>query len=336
MKYKESLDKSKQYKETYLSGIYALIEKLQKESSQKRDEFSKDILNNPQKYRNELKQILGWPLTEKNFPKSIECCSEALYEKDGMNVYRMSFEILDGIKLCGILIKKDDKKRPLVITQHGALGSPECICGFYETTGNYNDFAERILNCDVNIFAPQLLIWDENQYDVKFNRAIIDAKLKRLGSSIAAVELFGLMRIIDWFEEQSYAGNIGMAGLSYGGYYTMLLSAIEPRIKSAISCSFFCSGDVLREFCDIHYFDLGNKMSWAEIVSLVYPRHMYLAIGDEDVGFPFTQSQKEFKRLEELCTAVGTDWVEFEVFHGNHEFIKDDALIKKMTSDLKR
>lgn len=334
MEYKESLEASKQHKEIYLSGINALIEKRQKESHAKRDEFSKDILDNPQKYREELKAILGWPLTENVADKPALCTSETLYEKDGLCAYRMSFEILDGIKLCGIFIKKDDKKRPLVITQHGALGSPECICGFYETTGNYNDFAERILNRDVNIFAPQLLLWDENQYDVKYSRSVIDAKLKRVGSSIAAVELYGLMRIIDWFEKQSYVGSIGMAGLSYGGYYTMLLSAIEPRIKSAISCSFFCGGDVLREFCDIHYFDLGNKMSWAEIVSLVYPRRMYLAIGDEDFSFPFTESQKEFDRLKKICSPVGTDWVEFEVFHGDHEFIKDDAFIEKMTADL--
>ena len=81
MKYKEGVDASKQYKETYLNGIYALIEKLQKASLQKRNEFSKDILNNPQKYREELKRILGWPLTENVFRKSVEAQAKCFMKK---------------------------------------------------------------------------------------------------------------------------------------------------------------------------------------------------------------------------------------------------------------
>ncbi len=239
-------DASKSIKEQYLKGIKELIERKQEESFEKRDEYSKDILKKPEKYRQELKNILGWPLTDKYLNQIPKVNTEKLFEKEDCNIYRMSFEILEDVILTGILIKKDDKKRPLVLAQHGALGTPELISGFYGSTTNYNDFIERMLKEDVNIFAPQLLIWNGEEYEVEFNRELLDLKLKRVGSSITAIEIFGLMRILDYFETQCYVKNFGMIGLSYGGYYTMLMTAIDTRIKSAVSSSFFCGGNVLR------------------------------------------------------------------------------------------
>jgi len=61
---------------------------------------------------------------------------------------------------------------------------------------------------------------------------------------------------------------------------------------------------------------------------------MYLAIGDEDISFPFRRSQKEFERLQKICRKVETDRVDFGIFHGDHEYIKNDAFIKRVTADL--
>lgn len=335
MEFKEAKSSSKGKKELYVKGIKALIDRKQTESLKKRDEYAKGILKNPEKYRQELKNILGWPLTDNVSNQIPDVKSEKLFEKETYNIYRMSFEVLEDVWLTGILIKHDNKKRPLILAQHGALGSPELISGFYGSTSNYNDFVERMLKYDVNIFAPQLLIWDEKEYEIEFCRALLDSKLKRVGGSITAVEIFGLMRILDYFENQDYVKNFGMAGLSYGGYYTMLMAAIDTRIKSAVSSSFFCSGNVLKEFCDIYFFDLGNKMSWAEIMMLVYPRQICLAIGDNDSGFPYKESIKEFNRLENLCKEVGNEWVDFIVFKGEHEFLKDDIPLERMTEHLK-
>jgi dienelactone hydrolase len=264
----------------------------------------------------------------------VQVKAEELFRDADFTATRMSFEILEGVKLTGVLLKKGSGRRPLVIVQHGAQGSPELVSGFYETTSNYNGLAERLFKYDVNIFAPQLLLWNGEEHGVPFNRAVMDAKLKRVGSSITAVEMFGLMRILDYFQKQDYVKNFGMAGLSYGAYYTMLMSAIDTRIESAVSCSFFCGGNVLREFCDIHFFDIGNRMSWAEIMMLVYPRQICLAIGDKDIGFPYRESEKEYERLKALCEAVGTDWADFFVFDGGHEFFTHDEPLMRLAEQL--
>ncbi len=55
---------------------------------EKRDEYSKDILSNPEKYRRELKNILGWHLTEAR--EKANCVSEEkLLENNNFSIYRL-------------------------------------------------------------------------------------------------------------------------------------------------------------------------------------------------------------------------------------------------------
>ena len=82
MKFKEAKSSSKDKKELYVKGIKALIDRKQMESLKKRDEYAKEILENPEKYRQELKNILGWPLTENILNQILNVKSEKL----GFNV----------------------------------------------------------------------------------------------------------------------------------------------------------------------------------------------------------------------------------------------------------
>ena len=72
----------------------------------------------------------------------------------------------------------------------------------------------------------------------------------------------------------------------------------------------------------------------AEIACLVYLRKLYLEVGDADELFDHKYAIESFKKLKKLCKKVGTDWVDFTVFGGNHEFCKDDAHIERFIADL--
>ena len=184
--------------------------------------------------------MLGWPLNDESFDYDVTVSQERLSDEGKYAIFRISFKIMDEITMTGLLLKyNDDEKRPFVISQHGGLGTPELIAGVYGDTCNYNEMTQRILSLGANVFAPQLLLWQQEDYGVDYDRIAIDAKLKRVGSSITAIEIFGITKIIDYFEKQDYVTNIGMIGLSYGGFYTLFTSAVDTRIKSAISCSFF-------------------------------------------------------------------------------------------------
>lgn len=335
MNYTEEKQASAEYKKTYIDGIKALIDEKQKSAKDIRTEYIKDIFKNREKYVNDFKAMLGWPLIgyeAKGLPRAD---LEKLSEDETHTVYRVQIEILDGLSMTGLFFKANgDGKKPFVVVQHGGLGTPELISGVYGSTSNYNDILSRVACHGVHVFAPQLLLWAD-EYNVEFDRKEIDAQLKRLGSSITAIEVFGITRIIDFFEAQEYVSSIGMVGMSYGGFYTLFTSAIDTRIKSAISCSFFNTRDAI-SWPDWTWFNAAKQFDDTEIACLIYPRRLCIEIGTKDELFDVENGIKSFERLKKLCSEVGTDWVELVTFDGTHEFCKDDKPIHRLAEDLKR
>lgn len=333
MKYTEETNLTKEYKNNYLKGIEHIIAERQKYAETVRAEYVKNIFSEQDKYRDDLKKMLGWPLVEHHTDKLPQVTSQLLSKEDGYEIYRMQIEVLEGLTLTGLFFKEEGEgKKPLVLVQHGALGTPEVISGVYGDTTNYNDMLMRVRKNHVHAFAAQLLLWHEN-YKVDFNRQNIDARLKRVGSSITAVEIYALIRVMDYFEKEDYVSSFGMVGLSYGGFYTLYTTAIDVRIKSAISCSFFNKRDVVG-WSDWVWFKSAEKFDDAEVACLVYPRKLYIEIGDNDKTFNCKYGIESFDKLKKLCEPVGTEWVDFKVFAGSHEFCLDDEPIYKLINDI--
>ncbi len=337
MRYHEEKNAADAHKQAYLDGINKLIDKRQKDAKAKRNEYIKGVFDAQEKYREELCRMLGWPLVGEarvGVP-SVKC--EKLSEEDGYTLYRMDIEILEGVMMTGLFFKRDsDTPLPLVIMQHGGLGTPELMSGVYGNTTNLNDMLQRTIKYGVHAFAPQLLLWDDKkQHSVVFDRRAIDARLKRVGSSITALEIYGIQRIIDYFETQSYVKSFGMIGLSYGGFYTLYTTAVETRIKAAVSAIFFNTRDAY-PWSDWTWTCSAEKFDDAEVACLVYPRKLCIRIADKDELFDPQGGIDSFERLKELCADVGTDWVDFGVFEGKHEFPWDDAPIVKLIEDISK
>jgi len=333
MKYREECEVTRSNKELYVKGLQNIISQRKIECEKLRSEYAENIISEQEKFRKEFKEMLGWPLVgyENSSLPAVEF--EELSEEDGYTIYRAKFEILDGLVMSGLFFKSHNmNKRPLVIVSHGGLGTPERISGVYGTTTNYNDMLQRVRKHDVHVFAPQLLLWSD-EYDVKFDRVKIDASLKRVGSSITAVEIFAISKILDYFENQNYVSTFGMVGLSYGGFYTLYTTAVDTRIKSAISCAFFNKRDLV-DWPDWTWDKSALKFDDAEIACLIYPRKLCIEIANRDELFNYKQGIESFEKVKSLCHDVGTDWVELVVFDGVHEFCNDDEPIEKLICDL--
>lgn len=333
MQYNEEKFDANRYKQEYLDGLNRILERRQKDAEIVRQEYIKDIFANQEKYRDDFKKMLGWPLVGHTPEKDIKCTSQKLSDEDGYSIFRMQFEILGGLTMTGLFFKAHaDEKRPLVILQHGGEGTPELISGVLGDTTNYNDMLMRVRKHGVHVFAPQLVLWAQD-YNVEYDRKTIDGSLKRVGSSITAVEIFGIQQILNYFEKEDYISSFGMVGLSYGGFYTLFTSAIDTRIKSAISCSFFNTRDKIG-WSDWTWHKSAEKFDDAEIACLVYPRRLCIEIGNKDELFDYKYGVSSYERLKELSKAVGTDWTELIVFDGDHEFCRDDAPIERLIKDL--
>lgn len=334
MLFREEKCVAKPFKERYVEGLGSLLASRQIAAEQKRREYIEKVFETPEKFRAEFKEMLGFPLVD-YFPEGLpEVKTTKLADEENYEIFRMEFEILPELWMTGLFFKmRGEDKKPLVLVSHGGRGTPELISGVYGDTSNYNDILPRVIKYNVHAFAPQLLLWHE-EYEVPFDRKELDARLKRVGSSITAIEVFGFMRILDYFEGKPYVKNFGMVGLSYGGFYTLFTTACDTRIKSAISCSFFNDRDVIG-WSDWVWQNSAYKFNDTEVAALCYPRRLCIQMADNDQLFSCEHTKKSFDRLCEMSSKVGTDWIDLMIFEGVHEFCKDDAPIERLVNDLK-
>ncbi len=334
MRYREEKTVADETRREYADGLERLIVRRQCEAAEERREYCKNIFISPERYREDFRKMLGWPLVDCKREGIPAVKTQKLSEEDGYTVYRMQFEVLDGLVMTGLYFEiHGEEKKPLVLVQHGGWGTPELVAGVYGNTQNYNRLLERVIARGVHAFAPQLLVW-EKASEVPCNRASVDARLKRVGSSITAVELYGLSRILDYFEKQKNVSHFGMIGLSYGGFFTLLASALDTRLRAAVSSSYFNTRDRY-PWSDWMWFRHAQKFDDAEIACMVYPRKLCIAIGERDELFDYKCGSEAYKRLLALSKDVGTDWLYFHGFDGDHEFPLNDAPIDWMIEELK-
>lgn len=339
MNYKEEVNQTEAQRTRYLESIERLIKNRQNEFDEERCEYAKTIIRDSDKARTDFYEMLGFPMTEKALPpRSVK--KHLLSEEDSACIYRMEFEIFEDFWFTGLYFEHTGEKLPFVISQHGGLGTPELCSGLYESgTSNYNRMTERIFERGVNVFAPQLLIWDSDWVGVKFDRRDIDSKLKQLGGSITALEVSCLRSVISYFEAlpEIDGDKIGMAGLSYGGFYTLFTTAADTRIKAALSGAFF--NDLYKySHSDYTWKNQAKRFLESEIALLCYPRRLWLSVGSDDEVFDIETSKTEYARLLkelELC-GIGDEWLKFEIFDGKHEFCPNDSgMLDEMISVLK-
>lgn len=345
--YQESRTAGNAYRLEYLNGLEALIAQKQRESVQKRKEFGAKIAADREAYRKQFCEMLGWPLNAE--PTPVRSVTETvLMENDAYEVVRVQLEVFEGVQFYGIrMTHKTTEPLPYAIVQHGGLGTPE-ICSSFFDSSNYNDMTMRVFQRGVHVFAPQLLLWDmpefgEDPFAAAENTALkpndacrqrYDKKLRLLGGSITALEIYCISRVLDYLTPRAECnGTFGMTGLSYGGYYTLRTAAVDTRIRAALSCSFF--NDRLQlDWPDMVWQNGGNTFCDAEIGALVCPRHLRIEIGDDDNLFTAESGEQEFERLRTYYAEAPQN-LHFRVFNGRHEYCPEDDGVEEFVNNLK-
>lgn len=331
----EPIKNSYKYKEEYLRGLRELIDRRRTECDKARAEYisPEKVAADREKYRADFVCLLGWPLTDyealKDAPMTVK--KELRHEDEHSRAYSMQFEVLPELWFYGIYLEnKRDGGHPFVICQHGGGGSPEYVAGFYGDS-IYHGMAERALTHGggANVFCPGLLIWDraEEAGNPPFDRVGIDNALKHTGGSIQSLEVFAIRRVLDYFMGEGVAthGHIGMIGLSYGGLYTLVMTAVECRISAAYSsCHFNERYKYL--WCDWTWKDASSRFLDAEIASLIAPRALFLEAGMTDHLFSPNSFEREATRAAEFFAAAGAEGkINYRITDCGHEFASDNA-----------
>ena len=338
--YTEQIEKDTSYRKEYEEGMAEFLQREHENATKQRhavytpEKFKAD----QEKYRAQFMEMLGFPLNkERETPTLIE---KVFVVQDGnVNIYRMQYLFLGCIKVYALYFEQlnADMGTPFVVGLHGGEGTPELVSSIHMNSANYNHLVRRITDKGANVLVPQLLLWSKANYGGAYNRVDTDGKLRQLGGSITAMELYFLRGLIDYFVENEKINQdkIGVCGMSYGGMYALHLAAIDTRIKACYSCSWVCDG-FLNSWADWSYKNAQNTFAVAETAGLIAPRALVVAMGDKDELFDSKLTEKECVRIKEFYKVFGAEKsFLLEIFDGTHEFDKSDTELDFFFSNLR-
>jgi dienelactone hydrolase len=275
--------------------------------------------------RRRFVEMLGWPLTEPR-GRAPEMREEFVAEDDLGRISRVWVRVLPELEAYGLLfVPRGPGPHPLVISQHGGGGTPE-LCSNFFGSANYNDMSRRALRRGAAVFAPQLPMWQE-QFGPKPERDMFDRQLRQVGGSIAALDVFQIACCLDALGGRADidSGRIGMMGLSWGGFYTLVAAAVDTRIRAALTSCFFND----RETYDLGpavWFDSAGAFMDAEIAALVAPRALCIEVGQRDDMFAVDRARAEAEPVRAVYERLGLgERFRYHEHAGTHEFDLEDG-----------
>lgn len=341
MDYEDIVKDGDTYRKNYLEGIVDFIKRKNNEGFSIRDKFmpADTLPNNIEEYRKKYCAMLGLDkLSDDDCPEP-----SLIYagEDEDCKFYRVVVYITPEIPFHGLLFKPHGLvKAPLIIAQHGGGGTPE-LCSDMNGENNYNHMVRRLIKKGVFVFAPQIMVWrkscfewgNEPKQDIPYNRRIIDSLLKSIGVSITAIEIKGIMNSITYLSSLDFIeeNNIGMTGISYGGYFTLHTMAADTRIKAGYSNALFNARE--KHFTDWLYENANNTFCDAEVAALCAPRKLYVALGRNDPVVDYRIAAPEAERVKKYFEAFGCpqNYV-FDLWDGGHTMSPTDEGIDFMLS----
>lgn len=308
----------------YVSGTQLFLHKAFAAAKERRVEYT--LSHTQEERREELRKMLGFPLSPSPEKNKILVTKKLLAEDERFTAYSMQLEIIEDVWLYGILLEPAVKrdKNALVIFQHGGLGTPEMISGLVPPT-NYHDLAQNVLSDGVYVFCPQLFHWSVENWGTPYNGAHLDGAFRMLGGSKTAFGVYGIERVIDYFSSlpEIDTERVGMAGLSYGGMYTLVAAAVDPRIRFAVS-SCFVNDRTQYSWSDWCYLGQADKFFDAEMMTLISPRPFLSEVATKDNLFSvegYRGVERDYRLYAEKLGLPDTCF--FHVFEGSHEFGTD-------------
>jgi len=215
-----------------------------------------------------------------------------IHKKKGYITTNFYMETLPGLYVCGTIYKPQNfkEKIPLILCPNGHF--PE---GRYNPDVQYR--CAMIAKMGAIAVSWDLFAWGESQ--LQFPSAM------HRTSIAMQIQYWNALRILDYFYAQDYVDRdkIGITGASTGGSYTMVLTAIDERIKLSVPVAMLSSyhygGCPCESGLPIHF--CGNGTNNPEIAAICAPRPMLIISDGKDwtahvpeIEFPYLKKIYSF------------------------------------------
>ena len=309
--------------------IFSLAGQAQKEKKRLDIGSREELLAWQQVNRPALERLLGFPAPvpeyEPQLISDVEIGSDELVK----SIRRMTIRVAEGLDVYGILLMPHKEKPRLMLCFHGGSGCPELVTSVCPSS-NYNDGARKFVELGFAVFAP-LLVLRREETDPDWPeayRAGLHMNALWAGTSVMAIEVEKIRRAIRFFKgyDAVDASRVGVAGLSYGGYYALYTAALLPEVAfSDSSCYFNDRLDTMIRrhggLLDWQYPGAGSLFGDAEIAALICPRPLYIEAATRDELFEVECAKREAEKVGALYRAAGCEErFLFDAFEGVHEF----------------
>jgi predicted esterase len=352
--YREKFSESYPIRKEQHLEVKAYIDKLVEEkigrslNAMEPDFFSiENYISSLYPYRQKLGEYLGYPP-----PKTVKG-KLAKFEKAGEDkysvIYRVWIEVIEDVHTYGIFmvpkILKGKVKAPLIIAMHGGGGNPEAICDL-DTRINYHSFGHEAVKRGYIVWAPGLTMLSGYGGDPAIpgaSREMMDSRLKALGSTIIGLEIHKIIestKVLINERPEIDANNVGMTGLSWGGFFTMYTTALCPFIKAAAPSAYF--RDTKAELEKALNTDTRSSQDYSlnglghfQAIGLICPRPCMVQLGENDGLFDMEGARNEAKRAFTFYEKLGVgDRFSFNTHPDGHEF-ENESIFKFFDKYLK-
>ena len=336
--YAEEMTKDIPQRAEFVESIHSFLQTSQACAEKDRIHFitPEKYKNDPEMYREKFLDMLGFPLREKREMPTLE---KTFVARDkNVDIFRLQFVFPNGLRYYGLYFRQveDFENKPFLFGFHGGEGTPELVSSIHLNSSNYNHLIRRLTDKGASVFVPQLLLWNINNYGNPYDRLEVDGRLRQLGGSITAFEIWLMQGALDYFlaNEGVNADKVGVAGMSYGGMYALHFAAADPRVKACYSCSWVCNIFKWARI-DWCYANAQNSFAVAETAALIAPRPLVAAMGVDD-EFYAHGADAECAKIAPYYEAFGkAENFKYVAFEGRHEVDKSDEEMDFLLNALK-
>lgn len=250
-------------------------------------------------------------------------------EKNEITLSRVKFHSrIEGITVEGILAVpkfSNSHERSAVVSLHGMTSSPEKLFGLDECPDYSKSFGLELAKKGYIVFAP---------FNFNHSGAMdeLDALAGRSNDSLIRVSIAKVISSIDYLEQKKEIENVGLYGISWGGWLAYWTGAYDERPKAVVSSGYFRDFENLYNKVDYNatynIFALRSPV-WAffdnaQIGGLIADRPLLIENGKKDTSVQKYCPECEFEQLEKIYDSLGAkDKIKLSIFDGYHEIDLD-------------
>ena len=281
-----------------------------------------DSLSPADALRQQFRSRIGFPPPGFTAPPTLRC--EPMGEDEIATYSRCWVTVAPQLEIYGLYLVPKGLKgpAPLVVSLHGGGGFPEMA--LFKGGSNYHDQIRGAVRQGYVVWAPQFVMYPFRDRDTGTPippevRAELDLKFRNAGSSLMAVEAMRVIRSLDPLltRPEIDPRRIAMIGLSYGGYYSLYIAALDPRIKAVVASCSFREAPLVRETV------IGGRpldLTSPQQVALIAPRPLQIQVGLTDKAAPIESVRRAIAEAK-----VHHPSVDYQEFNGGHEWRGDLA-----------